>query len=94
MSHPEENVKIAVQREPDALDLPLPSYATDGSSGMDLYAMLPADGPRVLQPGERAMISTGIRMAVPVGYEAQVRPRSGLAIKCGLTDSPMCFTVV
>lgn len=59
----------------------IPSYATDLSAGMDLRAFEPA----VMAPGERLAVSTGIRIAVPEGYEAQVRPRSGLALKQGLT---------
>ena len=80
----QQNVVIAVQREPDAMDLALPSYATEGAAGMDLYAALPAGEPRVLLPGERALISTGLRIAVPSGFEAQVRARSGLALRHGI----------
>ncbi len=61
----------------------LPKYATDASAGMDLYALL--DEPITLKPLERYLIPTGISIELPVGYEAQVRPRSGLAIKHGLT---------
>lgn len=75
-------LSLSIQREPDALDLPLPTYATTGSAGVDLYAAL--EGERVIAPGERVSISTGIRIAIPEGYEAQVRPRSGLAIKHGI----------
>lgn len=62
---------------------PLPAYATDLSAGMDLRANI--DEPIVLQPLQRALVPTGIFMALPAGYEAQVRPRSGLAIKKGVT---------
>ncbi len=62
---------------------PLPEYQTNGSAGMDLRANLPE--PVVLQPMERRLIPTGLFIALPVGYEAQIRPRSGLAIKRGLT---------
>ena len=62
---------------------PLPSYATPLSAGMDLHASLEA--PVTLAPMQRALIPTGIRIELPAGYEAQVRPRSGLAIKYGLT---------
>lgn len=62
---------------------PLPSYATDGSSGMDLRASLFA--PVVLQPMERSLVPTGLFVELPEGYEAQIRPRSGLAIKQGIT---------
>lgn len=62
---------------------PLPEYATPGSAGMDLRANI--DAPITLAPGERKLIPTGIYIALPVGYEAQVRPRSGLALKYGIT---------
>jgi len=75
-------VRLLVERTPDARDLPLPSYATEGASGMDLMAAIDSD--LTLLPGERALVSTGIRIAVPEGYEAQIRPRSGLALKYGL----------
>ncbi|HEX5323394.1 MAG TPA: dUTP diphosphatase [Capsulimonadaceae bacterium] len=74
---------MAIQREPDALDLPLPSYATEGSAGMDLYAAVESD--ITIGAGERASVRTGIRIAVPEGFEAQVRPRSGLARRHGLS---------
>jgi dUTP pyrophosphatase len=62
---------------------PLPAYATEQSAGMDLRAWLP-DGEVVLQPLERRLVPTGLRIALPEGYEAQVRPRSGLALKHGI----------
>ena len=62
---------------------PLPSYATSGSAGMDLQAFLEA--PITLQPMERTLVPTGLYLELPEGYEAQIRPRSGLAIKRGLT---------
>ena len=62
---------------------PLPEYATSQSAGLDLRAHLAE--PLLLQPGERALIPTGLRMALPPGWEAQVRPRSGLALKQGIT---------
>ena len=62
---------------------PLPAYATTGSAGMDLRANIPE--PIVLQPLQRCLIPTGLRIALPVGYEAQIRPRSGLALKHGIT---------
>ena len=77
-------VSISVRREPDTLDLPLPRYASLGAAGMDLHAAIPGDFPVTLQPNERAVISTGIRLALPSGYEAQIRPRSGLAAKYGI----------
>ncbi len=68
--------------------LPLPRYATDGAAGADLCANLPAPlrpGGLLLGPGMRALVPTGLRFAVPVGYEVQLRPRSGLALAFGLT---------
>jgi dUTP pyrophosphatase len=62
-----------------------PAYATADAAGMDVRAAVPADAPVTLQPGQRALIDTGLCMALPAGYEAQVRPRSGLAIKHGIT---------
>ncbi len=73
---------VAVRRDLGTEDLPLPAYATSGSAGMDLHAALAS--PLTLLPGERALVSTGISIALPPGYEAQVRPRSGLALKLGL----------
>jgi dUTP pyrophosphatase len=73
---------LTVTREDSARDLPLPRYLTDGAAGMDLYAAI--DEPLILNPGQRAMVSTGLRIAVPEGYEAQVRPRSGLAKNFGI----------
>ena len=70
---------------------PLPEYATPGSAGMDLRANI--DAPITLAPGERKLIPTGIYIAVPVGYEAQVRPRSGLALKHGIGLANMLGTV-
>lgn len=66
-------------------DLPLPAYETAGSAGMDLRAAVPEDAPLVLQPGERALVPTGLAIELPGGHEGQVRPRSGLAIKHGIT---------
>lgn len=78
-------LKITFRRLPHNPDLPLPSYATQGAAGLDLLAAVRADEPLILPPGERALIPTGLAMAVPPGYEAQVRPRSGLALKNGVT---------
>ncbi len=66
-----------------AKDLPLPKYETEGSAGMDLLASIHEEV--ILAPGQRKLIPTGLSIALPVGYEAQVRPRSGLAIKHGIT---------
>ncbi len=76
---------IRVQRLPHAEGLPLPSYETPGAAGMDLRAAVPEDEPMTLRPGSRAMIPTGLCIAVPEGFEAQVRPRSGLAARQGIT---------
>jgi dUTP pyrophosphatase len=79
---------IEVVRLPHAEGLPLPAYATDGAAGMDLLAAV--DLPVALAPGARALIPTGLRIALPHGYELQVRPRSGLALRHGivLPNSP------
>ena len=74
---------IALRRLSHGADLPLPAYATPGSAGLDLVAAL--DVPVELPPGGRALIPTGLAMALPEGYEAQIRPRSGLALKQGVT---------
>jgi len=66
-------------------DLPLPSYQSALAAGLDLLAAVPADAPLNLAPGSRALVPTGIAIALPSGIEAQVRPRSGLAVKHGLT---------
>lgn len=62
---------------------PLPSYQTSGSAGMDLYASITED--MILQPGERVLVPTGLYLAIPQGFEAQIRPRSGMAVKKGIT---------
>ncbi len=76
-------VRVAVTRLPHGTDLPLPTYATDQAAGLDLMAALAA--PVTLLPLGRVLIPTGISIALPAGYEAQVRPRSGLALKQGVT---------
>ncbi len=76
-------MRIKVKRLPKAEGLPLPSYATLHSSGLDLIAAI--ESPIVLRPMERALIPTGIAVEIPPGFEAQIRPRSGLAIKHGIT---------
>ena len=76
-------VEIPIKKLPHGEGLDLPKYQTEGSSGFDLLAACYED--IILQPGERKLIPTGISMAIPIGYEAQIRPRSGLAIKHGLT---------
>ena len=79
------NPVVPVTRLAHNPDLPLPAYETDGAAGMDLRAAVPEDEPMVLKPGARAMAPTGLAFAIPPGYEAQVRPRSGLAAKYGIT---------
>ena len=72
-------------RLPHAADLPLPDYQSALASGVDLLAAVPADAPVELAPGARAFIPTGIAIALPAGFEGQVRPRSGLAVRHGIT---------
>lgn len=75
-------LRVAVARVAGAEDLPLPAYATDGAAGLDLAAAV--DGTLEIAAGARALVPTGLRIAVPVGFEAQVRPRSGLALRHGI----------
>ena len=75
--------KVAVKRLPHGADLPLPVYATANSAGLDLLAAI--DAPQILAPGDRALVPTGLAVSLPRGFEAQVRPRSGLALKNGIT---------
>lgn len=77
------SVLIPLQRVRPAADLPLPAYASAGAAGMDLVADLAA--PCSLGPGERALVPTGVAIHLPDGYEAQIRPRSGLALRHGIT---------
>ena len=74
-------------RLPHGADLPLPAYQSALAAGLDLLAAVPADAPIVLAPGERAMIPTGIALALPPGTEGQIRPRSGLAAR---HEHPQC----
>ncbi len=76
---------IPVVQLAHAEGLPLPAYETNGAAGMDLRAAVDEDAPLVLKPGARFMVPTGLAFAVPLGFEAQVRPRSGLAAKAGVT---------
>jgi dUTP pyrophosphatase len=78
-----EEVRISVRRLPGTEDLPLPSYMTEQAAGMDLFAAVA--GPMTILPGERNLLPTGVAVALPEGYEAEVRPRSGLALKYGVT---------
>lgn len=76
-------INVAIKILDHGQDLALPAYATKDSAGADLLAAVSED--KIIQPGERALIPTGLSMALPEGYEAQVRPRSGLALKNGIT---------
>jgi dUTP pyrophosphatase len=78
-------VEIRITRLKHGDDLPLPSYQTAHAAGLDLLAAVSATAPVILAPGERSLVPTGIAIALPEGYEAQVRPRSGLAARHGLT---------
>lgn len=76
-------IPVGVSRLPANPDLPLPAYATDGSAGADLAACV--DAPLVIAPGASASVGTGLRIALPAGFEAEIRPRSGLAARHSLT---------
>jgi dUTP pyrophosphatase len=80
---PERPVPVAVRRIGETGDIPLPRYMSDDAAGMDLYAAV--EGEELLLPGERKLVPTGIAVALPRGYEAQIRPRSGLALDHGVT---------
>ena len=79
------SVRVDIQQLPHGKGLPLPAYQTAHAAGLDLLAAVPEEAPIFLAPGEHAMIPTGLAIALPVGHEAQVRPRSGLAAKHGVT---------
>jgi len=78
-------VDIQVMRLPHGADLPLPAYQSDLAAGLDLLAAVPAAAPLTIEPGARKLVPTGLALALPPDTEAQVRPRSGLAVKHGLT---------
>jgi dUTP pyrophosphatase len=78
-------VELRVMRLAHGADLPLPAYQTEHAAGLDLVAAVPADRPVTIEPGARALIPTGIAIALPAGAEGQVRPRSGLAVRHGVT---------
>jgi dUTP pyrophosphatase len=78
-------IDVRVQRLPHGADLPLPEYQSAQAAGLDLMAAVPAEKPVLLAPGARAAIPTGLAIALPPGTEGQVRPRSGLAAKNGVT---------
>lgn len=79
------SLEVRIARLPHGRDLPLPSYHSALAAGLDLMAAVPTEAPLELAPGARALVPTGIAIALPAGYEAQVRPRSGLAVRHGLT---------
>jgi len=78
-------IVVLVKKMADAEDLPLPEAASEGSAGFDLVAAIPRGADLVLRPLQRALVPTGFAMELPLGYEAQIRPRSGLALKHGVT---------
>ena len=80
-----ERVEVRVLRLPHGADLPLPEYQSALAAGLDLLAAVPADAPIELAPGARALVPTGIAIALPPGFEGQVRPRSGLAARHAIT---------
>ena len=79
------DVELQILRLPHGADLPLPSYQSIHAAGLDLLAAVPAAAPMTLAPGERGLVPCGIAIALPHGFEAQVRPRSGLAVHHGVT---------
>jgi dUTP pyrophosphatase len=79
----ESSIQLLIKRKAGTEDVPLPKYMSEHAAGMDLCATV--DEPVVINPGERAIVPTGLSIALPPGYEAQIRPRSGLAIKKGIT---------
>lgn len=80
-----KKVSVSIRPLPHFDGLSLPSYETAGSAGMDIGAAIPDDTPALLKSGHRAIIETGLSVAIPEGYEIQIRPRSGLAAKHGIT---------
>ena len=78
-------IRVAIRRLPGNDDVPLPGYQSAHAAGMDLHAAVPGDAPVTVEPGQIALVPCGFAMAVPAGYEAQIRPRSGLAAKHGIS---------
>ena len=78
-----EKIKVCIQKLPGNEDIPLPQYMTDQAAGMDIFAAVAEE--EIILPGQRKKIPTGIAIALPEGYEAQIRPRSGLALNNGIT---------
>jgi dUTP pyrophosphatase len=85
MTNAPSALHLGIVRLPHSEGLPLPGYESAGAAGVDLRAAVPDDHPILLLPGKRALVPTGLVMEIPAGYEAQVRPRSGLALKHGIT---------
>jgi dUTP pyrophosphatase len=81
----EADIEVQIVRLPHGADLPLPAYQSAQAAGLDLLAAVPADAPVTLASGARALVPTGVAIALPPGMEAQVRPRSGLAARHGVT---------
>ncbi len=79
------SAELRIVRLPHAADLPLPAYQSAHAAGLDLLAAVPADAPVTIAPGGRVIIPTGIAVALPRGHEGQIRPRSGIAIRHGVT---------
>ncbi|MDF2820369.1 MAG: dut [Clostridiales bacterium] len=84
------NLKVAIEQTDTGRTLPLPKYMSAGAAGLDLYADVPVDEPITLEPGDYKLIPTGIKIALPEGFEAQIRGRSGLAAKyaIGIPNAP------
>ena len=78
-------IKVEIRQLPHGEGLPLPSYQSAHAAGLDLLAAVPQASPLILAPGQHALVPTGLTVALPPGHEAQVRPRSGLALKHGVT---------
>ena len=78
-------IKVTVARLPHGEGLPLPAYQTPGSAGLDLLAAIAPNAKLVIEPGARELVPTGLRLELPPGFEGQLRPRSGLALKAGVT---------
>jgi dUTP pyrophosphatase len=85
MRNVEDHPTLTLVRLPHAEGLDLPAYETTGAAGMDLRAAVPAEAPMTIRPGERTLVPTGFIFEIPAGHEGQVRPRSGLAFKHGIT---------
>jgi dUTP pyrophosphatase len=79
------SAELRILRLPHAADLPLPAYQSERAAGLDLLAAVPAAAPVSIAPGERVLVPTGIAIALPPGHEGQIRPRSGIALRHGVT---------